>query len=120
VTGSSSYFAAGSTKPSAKRFADTPDKISLRGVIVDQIKEIRSGDRKLDHVPSAKYISDMGIILGLVKRHSDTGDIMNKSLFHAMNVALSGLCKRTNFNHETMNYPEFSAWICSGPWLYLD
>jgi hypothetical protein len=113
--GSSSYFAAGSTKPSTKCVPNSPDKISLRGLVVDQIKEIHSGDRKFDHVPLATYISDMVHILGLPETYFHTNEVMNIALFHTMNADLSGLSKRTDSSHQSINYPEFSVWASTGP-----
>jgi hypothetical protein len=92
--GSASYFAAGESRSEIENIGD-PNKLCIRGILVDVIKETLSADRDFQHVSTAEYISDMVHELHLPEQYPHTAELRNYALFKTMTAELSPLSRRT-------------------------
>jgi hypothetical protein len=57
--GSASYFAAGNTKALIEDIGD-PNKLRIRGLVLDTTKETLSADRDFLHLSTAEYVPRNG------------------------------------------------------------
>lgn len=78
--GSASYFAAGNTKALIEDISD-PNKLFVRGIVFDMIKENPSTDRNFLHLSTAESISEMADELHLPEQYPHTGELRNDVLF---------------------------------------
>jgi hypothetical protein len=93
--GSASYFAPGESRSSIENIGD-PNKLCIRGILVDVIKETLGADRDFQHVSTAEYISDMVHELHLLEQYPHTAELRNYALFKTMTTELSPLSRRTD------------------------
>jgi hypothetical protein len=112
--GSASYFAAGESRSSIENIGD-PNKLCIRGILVDAIKETLSADRDFQHVSTAEYISDMVHELHLPEQYPHTVELRNYALFKTMTTELSPLSRRTDRSDQAILYPEFTQWLSTRP-----
>jgi hypothetical protein len=57
------------------------NKLYIRGLVVDTIKETLSADRDFQHLSTAEYISEMVDLLHLPAQYPHTSELRNDALF---------------------------------------